>query len=140
LIPYADTSRLIALLAGDTLSERARDRMTRLPLRMHVSDLPIAEFASVMHVKLRRGDLGRAAARRALATFDRWVADRCDVTARQAAATTLATTWPRRLDINLRAPGALHLPIAARLDAPVATFDAGMEAAARALGLAPASA
>jgi predicted nucleic acid-binding protein len=49
--------------------------------------------------------------------------------------TAQAGSWLRRLDLVLRTPDALHLAIAARLGAPVATFDRGMEAAARNLGL-----
>ncbi len=47
----------------------------------------------------------------------------------------LATTWLRRLDLNLRAPDALHIAMASRLRLPLLTFDAGMATAARALSL-----
>jgi uncharacterized protein len=45
----------------------------------------------------------------------------------------------RRLDVNLRTPDALHIAIAQRLEATLVTFDWGMAAAARPLGMAVAT-
>ncbi len=46
----------------------------------------------------------------------------------------------RRLDLTLRTPDALHIAIAERIGATMATFDDKMAAAARILGLAVAAA
>lgn len=47
----------------------------------------------------------------------------------------IASSFLRRFDLNLRPPDALHIAIAQRLDAELATFDAGMAACAQALGI-----
>jgi uncharacterized protein len=47
-----------------------------------------------------------------------------------------ATRILRRLDVNLRTPDAIHTAIARRLEATLVTFDRGMAAGARALGVA----
>ncbi len=45
-----------------------------------------------------------------------------------------AEGYIRRLDLTLRAPDAINIAIAQRADAAIATFDAKLAAAARALG------
>jgi predicted nucleic acid-binding protein len=42
----------------------------------------------------------------------------------------------RRLDLTLLTPDALHIAIAARIDATLVTFDRAMATSARALGMA----
>jgi antitoxin (DNA-binding transcriptional repressor) of toxin-antitoxin stability system len=51
-----------------------------------------------------------------------------------AADVTAATAFLRRLDLNLRTPDALNLPIAQRIGPAIATFDQRMAASAAALG------
>jgi predicted nucleic acid-binding protein len=46
----------------------------------------------------------------------------------------VATAFLRRLDLTLRAPDAIHIAIAQRVDATLVTFDQGMATAALALG------
>jgi hypothetical protein len=52
----------------------------------------------------------------------------------------LAEAMLRRLDLNLRAPDAIHIAIARRLGATLMTFDDKMARSAHALGLAVAEA
>jgi uncharacterized protein len=53
-----------------------------------------------------------------------------------AADARLACAYVRHFDLMLRAPDALHLAIARRLDATLVTFDQRMARAAAALGIA----
>jgi hypothetical protein len=48
----------------------------------------------------------------------------------------LAVTYVRRFELALRAPDALHLAIARRLDATIVTLDRRLSAAAVELGIA----
>jgi predicted nucleic acid-binding protein len=48
----------------------------------------------------------------------------------------LAYIYARRFDLGLRAPDALHLAIARRLDATLVTLDRRLVAAAREVGIA----
>jgi hypothetical protein len=54
----------------------------------------------------------------------------------QASDARLAYIYVRRFDLRLRAPDALHLAIARRLDVPLVTLDRRLAAAARELGIA----
>jgi predicted nucleic acid-binding protein len=132
---YFDASLIVSTLLPDALSGRADAYIRReLPTPI-VSDFAATEVSAVIGVKLRRGVLDIAGARRALDEFDIWrsaVTTRCDLTTDDVAA---ADSFLRRLDLALRAPDALHLAIARRLGAPLATFDVRMSDAATALGI-----
>jgi hypothetical protein len=100
-----------------------------------ISDWAAAEVAGAFGVRLRRGELDEAGARKALGQLDAWrttAASRC---ATEADDIVAADGLLRRFDLALRAPGALHLAIASRLGAPLATFDDRMSVGAVALGL-----
>ena len=68
-------------------------------------------------------------------TFDIWLAggERVAFTSEDLRA---ADTILRRFDLPLRAPDAIHLSIASRIGATLATFDSQMAACAVALGVA----
>lgn len=100
-----------------------------------VSDFAAAEFASGVSRNLRTGRLSRSGAAAAFGAFDTWRVSRAEPAMLRPTDIALATAWLRRLDLNLRAPDALHLAMASRLAFPLLTFDAGMAAAARTLGL-----
>jgi hypothetical protein len=132
-----DTSVLLPLLAQDAFTDRARAWFAGLAMPVVISDLAVAELAAALGAKQRRGEVTRVEAVAALDSSLAWRAAARLVNAEVTAAdTALAIAWLRRFDLNLRTPDSMHLAIAARLGAPVATFDLGMEAAARALGIA----
>jgi hypothetical protein len=78
--------------------------------------------------------LSDAEARLAISNFDGWRG----AAVRPAETTSLdvvaAEQFLRRLDLVFRAPDALHIAIARRLGAELATFDSRMAERARALG------
>lgn len=135
MIVYLDASVLVALFTDDASSTRADDFVKNSALVFHLSDFGAAELASAIARKVRTGDIAPESARSALANFDIW-RDRTPVVhATQGDDILRAETFIRRLDLNLRAPDAIHIAIALRLGLTLATFDERMAACARGLGL-----
>jgi uncharacterized protein len=110
-----------------------------------VSDFGAAEFSSALARRVRMHHLTREDALLAFEHFDTWTtraADRREITTadnRGGVSNFAADQVLRRLDVNLRTPDALHIAIAQRLEATLVTFDWGMAAAARPLGMAVAT-
>jgi predicted nucleic acid-binding protein len=133
---YLDASVLVALLTIDPLSARADALLDTHRTDLIVSDFAAAEFSSAIARRVRTGEIAREAGQADLANFDLWTARLaqrveivpCDVAAAQA--------YLRRLDLTLLTPDALHIAIAARIDATLVTFDRAMATSARALGMA----
>ena len=131
---YLDASVIVALLTDDALRPRADALLRTGQHDLVVSDFAAAEFVSAIARLVRMKAASPRQARSAFATFDAWVArvaERVDTTSPDV---RLADAYLRRLEHNLRTPDALHIALAQRAGAAIATFDAGMAAAARALG------
>lgn len=134
---YVDASVLIPLFVTDPHNVRAARAMGNLNADVIVSDFAAAEFASVIALRVRTRDLTPAEAREVFATLDSWLASGA-----AAGAETAVTDIPqcaaylRRLDLPLRAPDAIHIAIAGRLNADLLTFDKKLKAAAPKLGVA----
>lgn len=132
---YLDASVLVPLFVNDTFSDRAESLLQAASANFVVSDFLRAEFASVIARMVRVGQVTSDEAPRAFTRLDTWAG------AQDLAETTtqdirLSEIWLRRLDLNLRAPDAVHIAIASRLGASLATFDVRMAGAAQALGVA----
>ena len=136
---YLDASAIIALLSDDLLHARA-DRFFRENLEIFlVSDFAAAEFASVLARRVRVGAITTSDARSGFETFDSWCANSATRVEITAADVMTAEHYLRRLDLSLRAPDAIHIAIAQRLDTTLVTFDRQMADGARALGTAVAT-
>ncbi len=132
---YLDASILVSSFTLDPFSLRAEAFLNKADQVVLVSDFAAAEFASVVARKLRTGDLSLDEANLVMANFDAWtsrVGQRVDTTAGDVAT---ATTFIRRLDLPLRTPDAIHIAIAQRAVAKLATFDLRMAASAQVLGV-----
>ena len=132
---YLDASVLVALFVIDPASARAEACLAGHPAII-ISDFGAAEFSSAVARRVRMHDLTGNEAHRAFGDFDDWVersASRQNVTTGDIAS---AERTLRRLDLNLRTPDALHIAVMQRIEATLVTFDRGMAAAARALGMA----
>ena len=131
---YIDASILVPLFVNDTFSDRADLFLETVSNRLVLSDFLRAEFASVVSRLVRAGDLTRDEATHAFDRLDSWA-----IMQTPAQTTTFdvrqSEIWIRRLDLNLRAPDAVHIAIAFRLNASLATFDVRMAEAAQALGV-----
>lgn len=131
---YLDASVIVALFVTDPFTDRASRWLQAERPALIVSDYAAAEFASALARLARMRDLAAADARAACAHFDEWVERAAVRTETAAVDVRTAERLLRRFDLTLRAPDALHIAAAQRLDARLATFDETMASCAKALG------
>jgi predicted nucleic acid-binding protein len=137
LTVYLDTSVLAGFfIRADTFASRAKSFFAGIDEVPLVSDFVAAEFSSVIARLVRKRQFTAKEARETFALFDNWRTQSADDTDAVPDDIRLADTIIRRLDLNIRAPDAINLAIAMRLDAAVATFDSRMAENARTLGVA----
>jgi predicted nucleic acid-binding protein len=138
---YLDTSVLAGFFVEtDAFAGRANSLFAGMSDVPIVSDFVAAEFASVIARLTRTGRITADEARETFALFDNWRAQSADDADAEPTDIQTATAIIRRLNLNLRAPDAINLAIAMRLNASIATFDHGLIANAHALGVAVAAA
>jgi predicted nucleic acid-binding protein len=135
---YLDASVIASSFAADTFSPRALAFLGASRSNLIVSDFGSAEFISAIGRLTRTGELTRGDANRAIANFDTWRGLSTFPASVQASDVADAERFLRRLDLVLRTPDAVHIAIALRLGAELATFDTRMAECARALGAAAA--
>jgi uncharacterized protein len=136
LSAYLDTSVLLPTLIAEPVTEAVYDCLGACEQELLISDFAAAEVASALSRLIRMATLTNADASARLADFDAWRAAMSlpvDIAASDA---RLAYMYVRRFDLGLRAPDALHLAIARRLDATLITLDRRLAAAAREMGIA----
>lgn len=132
---YLDASLVIPTLVKEDASDTVEAYLKSRPDRV-ISDFAAAEVASGLSRLFRMGLLTAAAASARLADFEAWRAATSSPVEVHAADVRLAYAYIRRFDLMLRAPDALHLAIARRIDATLATFDRRLARAAGELGVA----
>jgi len=133
---YLDTSVMIALfIDSDPFTERAKACIATNPESLIVSDFAAAEFASAVARLTRTRRLTTDDATALFGTFDAWKARTTEMAYATTPDISAAAAVLRRLDLNLRAPGAINIAVADRLGATLATFDERMATAARTLGV-----
>ncbi len=133
---YLDTSVLLPTLIAEPATEAVYEFLGADGQELLISDFAAAEVASALSRLLRMDLLTDADASARLADFDAWraaIGSLVDVAASDA---RLAYIYARRFDLGLRAPDALHLAIARRLDATLVTLDRRLATAAREMGIA----
>ena len=133
---YLDASVIVALLTNDALTGRARALLQSRPMTLFISDYAAAEVASVIARRVRAGALTEAEARASFDGLDHWTRTFARLVETTPADIAMATRFIRRLDLTLRAPDAINIAIAHRLDIALATFDKGMASCASILGAA----
>jgi len=135
-VAYLDTSVLLPTLIAEPTTVAVYAFLGDYNLELRVSDFAAAEVASAMSRLVRKALLTEADASARLADFDAWRAAMTTPVDIQASDARLAYIYVRRFDLALRAPDALHLAVAQRLDLAVVTLDRRLAAAARELGVA----
>ena len=133
---YLDASVLLPTLIAEPSTEAVYDRLGVYDRELLISDFAAAEVASALSRLVRMALLTGADASARLADFDAWRAAMSLPVDIRASDARLAYIYVRRFDLRLRAPDALHLAIALRLDATLMTLDRRLATAARELGLA----
>ncbi len=130
-----DTSILVPMFVPESSSAIVEQSIETWTDRIIVNDFTCGEFGSALSIRFRRGDLTLEQAQQALDSFDAWVESnvRRDVTGVEDMA--LAARFVRRFELALRMPDALHLAVAMRLGASLATLDRRQSTAAKSLGM-----
>jgi SAM-dependent methyltransferase/predicted nucleic acid-binding protein len=136
LSAYLDASVLLPTLIEETASAAVDAYMLAGTQEFLVSDFAAAEVASGLLRLVRMGLLEASDASARLADFDVWRAAMSSPADIHASDVRLAAAYVRRFDLALRAPDALHLAVARRLDVPLVTLDRRLVIAARELGVA----
>jgi hypothetical protein len=140
---YLDTSVLLPTLIAEPTTKAVYEFLGRDNGELLISDFAAAEVASALSRLLRMALLAETDASARLADFDAWRAAMTSPVDIRASDVRLAYIYVRRFDLQLRAPDALHVAVARRLDAALVTLDRRMATAAWELGVAvemPASA
>ena len=133
---YLDASVMLPILVKEPASAVVDAFMATLQQEPWVSDFAAAEVASALSRLVRTGRLQAADGTVCLSDFDIWRAAMTRPAEIHAADVRLADVYVRRFDLGLRAPDALHLATARRLDATLITLDRRLAAAAREMGIA----
>jgi uncharacterized protein len=136
LSAYLDTSVLLPTLIAEPATEAVYDCLGACEQELLISDFAAAEVASALSRLIRMAMLTDADASARLADFDAWRAAMSTPVDIAASDARLAYIYVRRFDLGLRAPDALHLAIARRLDATLITLDRRLAAAAGEMGIA----
>jgi uncharacterized protein len=126
---YLDASAILPWLLDEPASDLILRFLASQPERL-VSDFAAAEVAAVLSRLVRTRTLDASGANMRLADFDAWRADTSETIELRAGDARLAGTYVRRFELMLRAPDALHLALARRVDATLVTLDRRMARAA----------
>jgi predicted nucleic acid-binding protein len=135
LSTYLDASVLLPTLIAEPATAAVYDCLGADGRELLISDFAAAEVASALSRLVRVALLTGADASARLADFDAWRAAMSSPVDIRASDARLAYTYARHFDLGLRAPDALHLAIARRLDATLVTLDRRLVTAARELGV-----
>ncbi|MGC2415293.1 MAG: type II toxin-antitoxin system VapC family toxin [Stellaceae bacterium] len=132
---YLDTSVLIPTLVEEEISDAVSAYLIATEEELLVSEFAAAEVASALSRLVRMHLLATGDALARFADFEAWRAAAASPVDIHPADARLTYAFVRRFDLMLRAPDALHLAIAARLDAALVTLDRRLERAANQLGI-----
>ena len=132
---YFDASVLLPTLIKEQASAAVDAYVLAGGQEFLVSDFAAAEVASGLSRLVRMRLLEAATAVARLDDFDAWRATATSPVDVHAVDVRLGYIYVRRFDLMLRAPDALHLAIARRLDATLVTLDRRLATAAKELGI-----
>ena len=134
MIDYFDASAIAANLLPETASDAVATLIATTDAEIRVSEFSIAETSSAVSRLFRMKQHSRQEAEQLFLDIDRWVEATALLVDIRSSDFARATDLVRDLGLKLRAPDALHLAIAERLDARLVTLDRNLAAAARAVG------
>lgn len=132
---YLDTSVIISHFVDDANSDRADALIAGVSDDIVISDLCATEFAAGLARLVRMAELAADTAQATFSNFDIWTSDVALRIVPTNADWVATERLLRRLEFPLRMPDMLHIAIATRAGAELATFDDRMRKVATALGL-----
>jgi predicted nucleic acid-binding protein len=135
LSDYLDASILLPTLVTEDASTAVDACLDARAQELLVSDFAAAEVASGLSRLVRMRLLEPAVATGHLEDFEVWRAARTAPADIRDADMRLAYAYVKRFELKLKAPDALHLALARRLDAVLVTLDRPLANAAAALGI-----
>jgi predicted nucleic acid-binding protein len=127
---------MLPILIKEPASAAVDAFMSTVQQELWVGDFAAAEVASALSRLVRTGRLQATDGAARLSDFDVWRTAMTKPAEIHAVDVRLAGAYVRRFDLALRAPDALHLAVARRLDIPLVTLDRCLATAARELGVA----
>lgn len=136
---YLDTSVLLPRIIEEPASAAVRRYLRDEGGDLLVSDFAAAELASAISRLVRMSLLEPSDATSRLDDFEIWRAATTSSIDLHTSDARLAYMFVRRFELMLRAPDAVHLAIARRVDATLVTLDRRLSNAARELGVAVAA-
>lgn len=132
---YLDPSVLVSMVLADAGSTRARAFVEECRQPVFLSDFGLLEVASAFGRLVRMKLLRAEDARRGVTDLRTWAARAATDTALQTSDLAFAEAALNGFKLNLKASDALHIAVAHRLRATLATLDGRQAANARALGV-----
>lgn len=131
---YFDASVLVSLFVDDRSTEAARAFIRRGAPQALVSDFAAAEFASSISRLVRMRLMTPREGTSLFVAFDEWRADATQELSMQSQDVEAAAVLLRSFETPLRTPDMLHVVMAKRANAALATFDLRLRESADRLG------
>lgn len=133
---YFDACALVPIFVDEDSSDRVNIFLDGLEVRIHVSDLGIAEVGAAVSRRVRMGDDVAAVGHETLAAFDEWVTTAAIRHPVEPDDVRRASDLVRKFELKLLTPDAIHLALCERHGLALATLDKRLAAAAETLGVA----
>ncbi len=133
---YLDASVLVSLILREPSSAAVERWITDVELPLLVSDFAAAEVSSAISLAVHQGRETAPNGAVRLSDFDDWRTEAPTIPiAMDPEDVRMADQIVRAFDLGLRAPDALHVAMAQRLNARLITLDRRLVRAASALGV-----